>query len=146
MSPKPRHVQTRRRRMKCDGPRPLNVWRHRCALWSTLEWRSQMKRALFASLVVASLLHVMVGAQQGGLNTPVLPGLPRDPAAPNAKLTSDLLQQRQVEPDIVVSTRNPLHLMAFFNDYRAVDLAADSALPGRQSNGGLKGVPGQLLA
>jgi N-acetylneuraminic acid mutarotase len=105
-----------------------------------------MKRALFVSLIGASFMHAMVGAQQGGLNTPVLPGLPRDPSAANAKLTSDLLQQRQVEPDIVVSTRNPLHLMAFFNDYRAVDLAADGALPGKQSNGGLKGVPGQLLA
>ena len=105
-----------------------------------------MKRAFLVALICGSFMHAMVAAQQGGLNTPVLPGLPRDPLAPNAKLTSDLLQQRQVEPDIAVSTRNPLHLMAVFNDYRAVDLANDNPLPGRHGNGGLRALPGQVLA
>ncbi len=36
--------------------------------------------------------------------------------------------QRQVEPTIAVSTRNPDHLLAFFVDYRAVDIADDIGL------------------
>ena len=44
------------------------------------------KRALIVSLIGASLLHAIVGAQQGGLNTPVLPGLPSDPTDPDARL------------------------------------------------------------
>ena len=105
-----------------------------------------MLKRLSSSLAIAVALGAIAAAQQGGLNTAVLPGLPRDPSAPNAKLTSDLLQQRQVEPDIVVSTRNPLHLMAFFNDYRAVDLASDNPPPGKQTSRALKAVPGRMLA
>jgi Tol biopolymer transport system component/DNA-binding beta-propeller fold protein YncE len=42
--------------------------------------------------------------------------------------------QRQNEPSIAVSTRNPLHLLAGANDYRTVDMAA--------SEGELPGIPG----
>jgi hypothetical protein len=42
--------------------------------------------------------------------------------------------QRQNEPSIAVSTRNPLHLLAGANDYRTVDMAA--------SEGELPGLPG----
>lgn len=37
--------------------------------------------------------------------------------------TGDPFLQRQNEPSIAVSTRNPLHLLAGANDYRSVDLA-----------------------
>lgn len=40
--------------------------------------------------------------------------------------------QRQNEPSIAVSTRNPLHLLAGANDYRTVDMAAsEGELPER---------------
>jgi hypothetical protein len=39
--------------------------------------------------------------------------------------------QRQNEPSIAVSTRNPLHLLAAANDYRTVDIPfSEGALPG----------------
>src|SRR6516162_6995361 len=37
--------------------------------------------------------------------------------------------QRQNEPSIAVSTRNPLHVVAAANDYRTVDLPLTDALP-----------------
>jgi uncharacterized protein YjbI with pentapeptide repeats len=42
--------------------------------------------------------------------------------------------QRQNEPSIAVSTRNPLHILAGANDYRTVDMSA--------SEGELPGIPG----
>ena len=41
----------------------------------------------------------------------------------------DPFLQRQNEPSLDVSTRNPLHLVAGANDYRTVDLPFDDALP-----------------
>src|SRR5579859_480911 len=37
--------------------------------------------------------------------------------------------QRQNEPSIAVSTRNPLHVLAAANDYRTVDLPLTDTLP-----------------
>jgi hypothetical protein len=42
----------------------------------------------------------------------------------------DPFLQRQNEPSIAVSTRNPLHLLAGANDYRTVDLPAADIVPG----------------
>ncbi|HVS62060.1 MAG TPA: Ig-like domain-containing protein [Thermoanaerobaculia bacterium] len=49
-------------------------------------------------------------------------GLPGCVENPDWYLEGDGFANRQVEPTIAVSTRNPNHLIAFFNDYRAVDL------------------------
>ncbi|MQY60857.1 hypothetical protein GH153_03350, partial [bacterium] len=38
--------------------------------------------------------------------------------------------QRQNEPSIAVSTRNPLHLFAGANDYRSINIAMEDQLPG----------------
>lgn len=105
-----------------------------------------MRRSVVFAVLGAVLLSLTVSAQQGGLNTAVLPGLPADPADPLAIYKSDVLQQRQVEPDILASTRNPLHVLTFFNDYRAVHLADDGLLPGRFTSGGLKGALERVVA
>jgi uncharacterized protein YjbI with pentapeptide repeats len=42
----------------------------------------------------------------------------------------DPFLQRQNEPSLAVSSRNPLHLLAGANDYRSVDLPATDAVPG----------------
>ncbi len=47
-----------------------------------------------------------------------------------AALGGDPYLQRQNEPTIAASTRNPLHLMAGANDYRTVDMAIDSQSKG----------------
>jgi hypothetical protein len=38
--------------------------------------------------------------------------------------------QRQNEPSIAVSSRNPMHLLAAANDYRTIDMPDDYSLPG----------------
>ena len=92
-----------------------------------------MKKTLTAvvcAAVLASVFHTGVAGQQAGVNTPVLPGVPADPNDPHANLKSDLLANRQVEPEIVISSRNPLHMIAFFNDYRAVAIHNDTGIGG----------------
>jgi hypothetical protein len=85
-----------------------------------------MRSATLAAALLGLCLHPLVQAQQGA-NTAVLP--PRAAEATTLPhLKTDLLLQRQVEPDIAVSTRNPQTLLAFFNDYRAVDIPDDPGL------------------
>jgi hypothetical protein len=100
--------------------------------------------ALLVAVCILSL-HTLLDAQQGGLNTPVLPGLPADPADPLAHYKSDVLEQRQVEPDILSSTRNHLHLLSFFNDYRAVNLPDDAGQAGTFASR-FKGIVDRVLA
>lgn len=79
------------------------------------------------------VLHTVAAGQQAGQNINVLPiAAPEDPADPasllDAALKGDLHLQRQLEPTIAVSTRNPSTVVAFFNDYRAVDIQDDPGL------------------
>src|SRR5438309_6681751 len=61
----------------------------------------------------------------------VVPTLHGQSAGPNVNMVSgtgwpngDPFLQRQNEPSIAVSSRNPQHLLAGANDYRTVDLSA----------------------
>ncbi|MGE5813553.1 MAG: hypothetical protein ACM36C_03625, partial [Acidobacteriota bacterium] len=74
-------------------------------------------------------------AQQAGNNVNVLPILTKPDGTlmtpadnPNLPLISDYYMQRQMEPSIAVSTRNPNHVIAFYNDYRVVSQPDDTML------------------
>ena len=94
-----------------------------------------MKRLILTALMALLTIVAPVIAQQAGTNVNVLPVvLPLDlnhdgrPDDPDWYLKGDGYLQRQLEPTIAVSTRNPDHLVAFFNDYRAVDIGDDTGL------------------
>ena len=90
-----------------------------------------MKRMALCSAVITLGLVLMLTApavaQQANQNIPVLPVIPEEDD-PLWNLKGDGYLQRQVEPTIAVSTRNPNHLLSFFVDYRAVDVADDVGL------------------
>ena len=69
-----------------------------------------MKRACLIVFVVA-LMHAFVSAQQGGVNTSVLPARSNLQLPPGSVadefLKTDLLAQKQVEGLIAASTRKP---------------------------------------
>ncbi|MGB2714674.1 MAG: Ig-like domain-containing protein [Vicinamibacterales bacterium] len=93
----------------------------------------RFKRGGLTLVIAALLLHSTVAGQQAGQNIPVLPVVaPVDPSDPasllDAALKGDLHLQRQLEPTIAVSTRNPNTVLTFFNDYRAVDIQNDPGL------------------
>jgi hypothetical protein len=74
-------------------------------------------------------------AQQANQNINVLPViLQQDELDEEWFKLGDGFLQRQVEPTIAVSTRNPDHLLAFFNDYRAVDIPDDEGLGEQNQN------------
>ena len=83
-----------------------------------------MKRICLIVLAVA-LMHAFVSAQQGGVNTSVLPARSNLQLPPGSVadefLKTDLLAQKQVEGSIAASTRKPDRLFAVFNDYRGVN-------------------------
>jgi len=83
----------------------------------------------FIALTTAMAITTPALAQQANQNINVLPVVPQQDEFDDEwfKLGDGFLQ-RQVEPTIAVSTRNPDHLLAFFNDYRAVDIPDDGGL------------------
>jgi len=86
-----------------------------------------MRPVFIFVLAMFALVQPLALAQQAGENINVLPVVfPQDD--PEWELKGDGYLQRQVEPSIAASTRNPDHLVAFFNDYRAVDIADDIGL------------------
>jgi hypothetical protein len=70
-------------------------------------------RSLFTALAVATCSAAML-AQIPGRNVNMVSGR----TLPNG----DPYLQRQNEPSVAASTRNPLHLLAGANDYRTVDI------------------------
>ena len=85
-----------------------------------------MRLTIILVLAISLLMQPMAMAQQAGENINVLPVV--FPSETDWQLKGDGYLQRQVEPSIAASTRNPDHLVAFFNDYRAVDIADDIGL------------------
>ena len=75
--------------------------------------------ALAAVLVAASSSYVLVRAQGAvGQNVNVVTGS-------GDQFTGDMFRQRQNEPVIGISSVNPMHMMAAYNDYRTVDYPLD---------------------
>src|SRR5262245_49349521 len=79
----------------------------------------------FLAFVLALALSAVAHAHQSTIavspNVNVLPGI-------TDQIQGDLFLQRQNEPVVAVSTRNPDHVMVAMNDYRTVDLANDQGL------------------
>jgi hypothetical protein len=110
------------------------------------------KAAFVLALCLAASLPHGASAQQVqvGDNVNVLPVV--NSGDPNDYLRGDLYGQRQQEPNVVVSSVNKDHVLAFYNDFRAVDIAADEPLPGLLSStsggrlwNGLRGLVARLL-
>ncbi len=87
-----------------------------------------MKRLVLGFALILTALAPTVFAQQAGENVNVLPVVSKDLFPDDWWLLGDGYLQRQVEPTIAASTRNPDHLLALFNDYRAVDVDDDIGL------------------
>src|SRR4051794_33727215 len=95
-----------------------------------------MLRALFASLVLALALHVVVGAQQVSEGRNVMPvWMPCNPADAQCQTDprwatawkyGDIFLQRQVECSLAPSTANANHLLAGCIDYSGVEVPTDN--------------------
>ena len=82
-------------------------------------------RRLACALVAATALgSVFIHAQIPGRNVNMVSG--------TSLIDGDPFLQRQDEPSVAASTRNPLHLLAGANDYRTVDLPG---VPGSEETG-----------
>src|SRR5436309_11150320 len=88
-----------------------------------------------AVIAAAAIFAARPAAQSAQTNINVLPVLTDSDGKvitpstdPDAPFKGDYYLQRQVEPTLAVSTRNPNHLVAFFNDYRAVDISYDTGI------------------
>ncbi|MGB5295419.1 MAG: hypothetical protein WBP34_10750 [Thermoanaerobaculia bacterium] len=90
-----------------------------------------MKRSVLLMLLAVLAGGQLILAQQVGDNINVLPvfksGVSEDPLD---YARGDLYGNRQGEPKVAVSTANPDHLLAVYNDFRMVDVPDDPPLPG----------------
>jgi hypothetical protein len=84
---------------------------------------------------------VVFAALLAGFSLPARPGTAQVPGQ-NVNMVSgtqwpygDPFKQRQNEPSLAVSTRNPLHLLAGANDYRSVDIPFADPDNGGEQNG-----------
>ena len=75
--------------------------------------------SLLSAVACACSMHVMVGAQGSvGQNINIITGS-------GDQFVGDMYRQRQNEAAIGISSVNPSHMMAAYNDYRTVDFAGD---------------------
>ena len=113
---------------------------------------TRVVRAVIAAAALAVTVGTLDGhlsAQQAGQNVNVLPVIttPNGNVVPDP-LRSDYYLQRQVEPTIAASTRNPNHVLALYDDYRAVDIPNDSDIgesSATHSNPSLIGLSAKLF-
>ncbi|MGB5391813.1 MAG: hypothetical protein WBP10_16680, partial [Thermoanaerobaculia bacterium] len=93
-----------------------------------------MKRSLLLMLLVVLAIGQVGHAQQVGDNINVLPVFKTDDGVQYIDALDyargDLYGNRQGEPKVAVSTVNPDHMLAVFNDFRLVDVPDDPPLPG----------------
>src|SRR6201981_1616394 len=82
--------------------------------------------------LVISLLTGMASVQNAQAQGPT-PGQNVNMVSGTKWPGGDPFLQRQNEPSIAVSTRNPLHLLAGANDYRTVDLPTSDVLPAEEA-------------
>ena len=101
---------------------------------------STSRRRLFVSLVRAAGLAGLFASATLTLSAQQIPGpninmirgtkVVTDPVTGSQAFVGDPYLQRQNEPSIAVSTRNPCTLLAGNNDYRTVDIPDPVPLPG----------------
>jgi hypothetical protein len=84
--------------------------------------RNALAATLFLSLAVFT-------SSPGALAQSPVPGQNVNMVSGTSYPGGDPALQRQNEPSIAVSTRNPLHVLAAANDYRTVDLPLTDTLP-----------------
>ncbi|HDT14287.1 MAG TPA: hypothetical protein ENO03_08035, partial [Candidatus Aminicenantes bacterium] len=77
------------------------------------------------SVLVTALAGIRMSSQDEPLEqeTTIIPGRNVNMVSGTQLPGGDPWLQRQNEPSMAVSTRNPLHLLAGANDYRTVDMA-----------------------
>ena len=115
-----------------------------------------MRKVAVLLAVAAGSFTALSWAQQAEQNINVLPVYFNEQNDPenfpidvDAYLKGDLFLQRQVEPTIAKSSWNSEHMIAFFNDYRAVDIPDDLGV-GEQgasasSSGALQSIVAKVL-
>ncbi|MGD8536341.1 MAG: sialidase family protein, partial [Candidatus Aminicenantes bacterium] len=88
---------------------------------------------LAAIFIIAATIPTKSLSSNGNNDPPLIAGRNVNMVAGQELPDGDPFLQRQNEPSIAVSTRNPLHLLAGANDYRSVGFAqSEGELPGQE--------------
>ena len=96
----------------------------------------QLFLLFFLALALLAIAGIPIGTQveiEAGGNNPFIAGRNVNMVSGTKLPFGDPWLQRQNEPSIAVSTRNPMHLFAGANDYRTIDVPDQFELPGIQA-------------
>ena len=105
--------------------RPQNL----AAVWTLRGALAPFTKGLFVRLNLALLLAVIIPLTAYAQAQAPTPGQNVNMVSGTTWPFGDPYLQRQNEPSLAVSTRNPLHLLAAANDYRTVDLPLTDVVP-----------------